>query len=253
MGTVVTIDLYGDPESPTEQIVPHVAAAVASLHDADATFSTWDAESPMSQVRRGELDLDRAGSDLNEILAACAAARELTLGWFDPWALPGGVDPTGYVKGWAAQRALAHLLSAPVVGALVNAAGDIACFGGPTRNECFQVGVVDPHDPQSLLAVVGLAGAIATSGSYERGHHLINPHTGEFRTHYASASVTGPELGFADALATALVVGGDEVLSIIDRLPEYEAFAVGHDGSRSWTTSFPLVSLVAATTVDASA
>ena len=25
-------------------------------------------------------------------------------GWFDPWAMPGGVDPTGLVKGWAVDR-----------------------------------------------------------------------------------------------------------------------------------------------------
>ena len=40
------------------------------------------------------------------ICEGCQRAKNLTAGWFDPWAMPGGIDPTGYVKGWAAQLAL---------------------------------------------------------------------------------------------------------------------------------------------------
>jgi hypothetical protein len=35
---------------------------------------------------------------------ACEAAREASDGWFDPWAMPGGYDPTGLVKGWAVDQ-----------------------------------------------------------------------------------------------------------------------------------------------------
>jgi hypothetical protein len=56
-------------------------------------------------------------------------ARDLSGGWFDPWAVPGGFDPSGYVKGWAAQNALAAFRSNGICGVLVNAAGDIASSG----------------------------------------------------------------------------------------------------------------------------
>ncbi len=80
----------------------------------------------MSRLRRGEISVSMAPPPVEEVLDLCATAHELSDGWFDPWALPGGVDPTGYVKGWAAQRALADLEDPAVAGAIVNAAGDIA-------------------------------------------------------------------------------------------------------------------------------
>lgn len=245
MGTIITLDVYGDATTPPGLITPHLDAAVASLHDADTVFSTWKPDSPVSRIRRGELELRDAPHDVHEVLAACAAARDLSLGWFDPWALPGGVDPTGFVKGWAAQRALHLLLGAPVHGAIVNGAGDVATFGYPSVGNRFQVGITNPVAPPELIAVVSLHGCIATSGGYERGDHLMNPHSGCFESRVASASVSGPDLGLADALATALVVAGDELLPVIEGLSEFEAFTVSFDGERRWTSQFPLVSLAA--------
>jgi thiamine biosynthesis lipoprotein ApbE len=43
-----------------------------------------------------------------------------------------------------------------------------------------------------------------------------------------------------DALATALCVAGEEMLATIDSLAGYEAFVVGLDGTRRWTTGFAL-------------
>ena len=103
MGTVVTIDLYSDPALPGADLQPLVDRSCRILHDADAVFSTWDAGSPMSRIRRHEITVAEAPPEVAEVLGLCATARVLSAGWFDPWALPGGVDPTGYVKGWAAQ------------------------------------------------------------------------------------------------------------------------------------------------------
>jgi thiamine biosynthesis lipoprotein len=164
------------------------------------------------------------------------------MGWFDPWALPGGVDPTGYVKGWAAQSALNALAGPGVLGAVVNAAGDIATFGRPGPGKPFRIAIVDPSDRRHLACVVELAGAIATSGTYERGEHLINPWTGTHESRVASASVTGPDLGLADALATALAVAGQEGLGFIEPIDGYEGFIIGHDGSWKSTTHFPFAS-----------
>ena len=141
-------------------------------------------------MRRGEIELGEAPLEITEVLENCKVAKELSGGWFDPWALAGGVDPTGYVKGWAAQKALEELVEAELGGAMVNAAGDIASFGGPTRHDPFRVGIVNPAAPTSLVCSVELRGAIATSGAYERGDHLVNPFSRRHETVYASASVT---------------------------------------------------------------
>ncbi len=239
MGTIVTFDVYREAGiSPTE-FLAHLARAVNALHRADKIFSTWKAESPVSRLRRGEITLGEAPAEVLEVLTLCRTARDLSGGWFDPWAIEGGVDPTGYVKGWAAQLALEELRDADLDGAMVNAAGDIASFGGPVAGQPFRVGIVNPDATTELACAVELRGAIATSGAYERGEHLVNPHTGELDTSVASSSVTGPDLGVADALATALAVGGDEVLSLIEDIADYEAFTISHDGQWKWTARFP--------------
>lgn len=243
MGTVITIDAYGQEGISQRQFAPHLREALATLHREDKLFSTWDLQSPMSQLRRGEISLGEAPAIVAEVLALCRTARKLSGGWFDPWALAGGVDPTGYVKGWAAQRAVNDFIGAGLDGAMVNAAGDIASIGGPSLNENFRVGIVQPSEPSQLACVVELHSAIATSGTYERGQHLVNPFTGEHRAVVASASVTGADLGLADALATALAVGGPPVLQLIEQLTGYEGFTIGFDATQQSTPGFPFVAL----------
>ena len=149
------------------------------MHRADAIFSTWKPDSPVSRLRRGR-DQPRPGTrgGRARFSALCAAARDLSGGWFDPWAMPGGVDPTGYVKGWAAQNALPRFRTSGICGVLVNAAGDIASSGGLGDGTPFRIGIADPFAPHRLAAIVELTGAIATSGTYERGAHLIDPRSG---------------------------------------------------------------------------
>lgn len=243
MGTVVTFDLYRAAGLSGEDLGDRLSHSVASLDEADTMFSTWKPESPVSRLRQGTISLGEAPPEVAEVLAECKDAKHLSGGWFDPWAVTGGVDPTGYVKGWAAQRALGHLVGARLDGAMINAAGDIASFGGPGGGAAFRVGIVDPASPLQLACAVELRGALATSGTYERGGHLVNPFTGVHETRVASASVTGPDLGVADALATALCVGGHDVLALIEHVAHYEGFVIGHDASRQWTSGFAFAEL----------
>jgi thiamine biosynthesis lipoprotein len=249
MGTIVVIDVYGSGSSSPAggatvrangELSEQLAEAVAILHRADETFSTWKPDSPVSRLRRGELTRAQAPAEVAEMLDLCAAARDRSGGWFDPWAVPGGFDPSGYVKGWAAQRALAAFRASGICGVLVNAAGDIASSGGLGDGTPFRVGITDPHAPRSHLAeVVELTGAIATSGTYERGEHLIDPHSGRPAARAASATVTGPDLGLADALATALAVAGEPGLALVDGIDGYEALIINPDGSKRRTNGFP--------------
>jgi len=249
MGTIVVIDVYaaagpgaanevaGRPEA---ELSRQLTEAVAVLHRADATFSTWRPDSPVSRLRRGEITGAQAPAEVAEVLERCAVARDLSGGWFDPWAMPGGLDPSGYVKGWAAQHALAAFSAGGICGVLVNAAGDIASTGGPADGTPFRIGIADPHAPLRLTAIAELTGAIATSGTYERGDHLIDPHSGRPAARAASASVTGPDLGLADALATAMAVAGEPGLDLIETIEGYEALIINPDGSRRWTKQFPI-------------
>ena len=172
---------------------------------------------------------------LAEVQAACQQARDASGGWFDPWAMPGGYDPTGLVKGWAVDKALRMLDQAGVPAALVNGGGDLAAFGMPGPGRCWRAGIRHPWRAAGLAAVLEVYGAVATSASYERGAHLVDPRTGQPGGQAASATVTGPSLAQADALATGLAVGGDAALEVITGLPGYQAYLIRPDGSESWT------------------
>ncbi|HEX9063883.1 MAG TPA: FAD:protein FMN transferase [Streptosporangiaceae bacterium] len=242
MGTIVTIDIYAwRAPGPAELTALRERASRAAeiLRRADAVFSTWQPASPMSRLRSGSITLRQAPAEVTDVLDRCAIARDLSGGWFDPWAMPGGTDPTGMVKGWAAQQALEALATPLACGAIVNAAGDIASAGGLGDGTPFRVGIADPADPRLLAEIVELRGAIATSGSYERGPHLIDPRSGRPATAVASASVTGPDLALADALATALALAGEAGLEFVEPLDGYEALVIGLDGARRATARFP--------------
>lgn len=237
MGTVVTVDLFGDDEHSDALL----AEAEQSLRAADELFSLWKPESPFSRIRRGALTIDDTPEVLRRVLDECRPLVPLSDGWFDPWSLPGGVDVTGYVKGWAAERAADILATGSFVGLIVNAAGDIATRGRDEDGEQFRVGIVSPTAPQTLAAAITLDGAVATSGSYERGAHLYNPKARHFGTKAASASVTGPNLGVADALATAVVCGGLAALEVVREIPHYEAMVTLYDETVHATEGFPFV------------
>src|SRR5580658_1854906 len=205
MGTVVTIDLYTTDGEAGDRIAGQLTTARELLHQADAIFSTWHHDSPVSRLRRGEITAAQAPAEVSEVLAECAVARETSGGWFDPWALPGGVDPTGLVKGWAAERALGDLRRAGVAAAMVNAGGDVVVWGQPEPGRPWRVGIRHPDDGSRCLCVVPTAAAVATSGTYERGAHVFDPHTGRPSAAVVSATVVGSDLALADALATGLV------------------------------------------------
>jgi thiamine biosynthesis lipoprotein len=193
----------------------------------------------MSRLRRGELALRDAPPEMLEVLVACASARELSGGWFDPWALPGGVDPTGLVKGWAAERAAAELARWGVTAALVNAGGDIVTFGERAPGHPWQVGIRDPRRAHRVDAVVPVSGAIATSGAYERPGEVLDPHTGRPAQRLRAATVVGPQLGLADALATGLLAAGPDGLEHVAAVPGYSARIVGPAGVVRLTPGFP--------------
>jgi FAD:protein FMN transferase len=243
MGTIVSIDVYASGDATAaeiEEVRRQLVQARAILQRADTVFSTWQPGSAISRLRAGEITTAEAPAEVADVLSRCATARELSGGWFDPWAMPGGIDPTGLVKGWAAQQALAAFTAPCIVGAMVNAAGDIASYGDPGTGEPFRVGIANPAAPRRLAEIVSLTGAIATSGSYERGGHLIDPYSAHSAVRVGSASVTGSDLALADALATALAVAGEPGLAFIRPLDGYEALIIGLDGCRRRTEHFPL-------------
>jgi thiamine biosynthesis lipoprotein len=241
MGTVVSFDVR--PQGLAHQATrAAIARACAVLHRADEVFSLYRPDTPLSRHRRGELPIEECPPEIPEVLALCEEARVASGGWFDPWAMEGGVDPTGLVKGWAAREAAETLRQAGVGAALVNAAGDIAVVGRPSGDDAWVVGVRSPAARDELLCAVEAVAAVATSGNYERGDHVRDPQSGTPASAAVSATVCGPDLAFADALATGLLAAGEAGLASV-RGAGYEALIVTPDGHQARTEAFPIMTL----------
>ncbi len=237
-GTVVTFDLRA-PELP-DDLDRIVADAVAYLHQVDAWFSTYRADTPITMLRNGLIDEFRVPQVVRDVLAACQYVKTLTHGAFDPWAVKGGVDPSGYVKGWAAGKVADQLVLAGIPNVCVNAAGDIACRGLQAPDEPWAIGILNPYNTQEVVEVVHLGdGAIATSGLYERGNHIKNPRTGSTEVWYDSATIVGPDAGIADALATAALLEGPGCAEWFAHLPGWSVYLIKDGQAQFFGPAFP--------------
>lgn len=200
MGTAVTVEIR-------DRVVPDRAIehAFAWLRWVDRRFSTYDAASDVSRLNAGEIALTDTHPVVRKVLAHCDVLRAETDGYFDAHApLPGGVDPSGFVKGWAVDVAFERLRRAGAQQLCIEAGGDVRVAGGPWR-----VGIRHPRQHEQLAEVVTLhSGAVATSGAYERGAHVVDPHTGRPPVGTVSVTMIDRTLARADAHATAAFAMG---------------------------------------------
>lgn len=248
MGMPVSIHLRGDADAADRAAA--TAEVYRELREVDRVFSTYQPDSDISRLRRGEVTVAQCAPVVADVLALCAEAKAATDGYFDA-DLPDGdgvrrLDPSGLVKGWAVERAARHLAALGGDDWYLNAGGDIALGlsmkgaqgskGSPGSEGWpggvpWRIGIEDPHRPDQLLGVAALSGgAIATSGTARRGAHILDPRSGRPAVSLASVTVVGPSLLRADVLATATMArGGVDV----DRWPEgYDAIVVAADGQR---------------------
>jgi FAD:protein FMN transferase len=189
----------------------------------DATFSPFDPRSEISRWGRGELALRDAHPLVREVLARCERLRQETGGAFDiRFRRDAPPDPCGLVKGWAIERAGARLAAAGARDFCLDAGGDVLVRGGPWR-----IGIRHPRRRDRLAGVLTLReGAVATSGAYERGPHIRDPRTGRPPAGVLSATVVGPDLGTADAYATAAFARGPEGAAWTATLARYDAMSI---------------------------
>jgi len=229
MGTAVSLLVLGPADRAT-QLDEGIAAAVAWLHEVDDRFTTWRPGSEWLRYCAGEVDLDEAHPDLRHVVDAVEQLADASGGAFSVTANPDRPpDPAAYVKGWSLQRATELLLLAGADAVCVNGGGDIVVAGG---DRPWRIGVQDPIRHDALVGWIELQrGAVATSGAYERGDHIREPGTGAAPTTYAGVTVVGPDLGLADAYATAAFAMGERAPDWLAGLPGYHGYLVRPDGT----------------------
>jgi FAD:protein FMN transferase len=251
MGTVVSFDV-----PVAARYDGSLDAAVRWLHWVDRVFSPFRPDSDVSQLADGAVTVDGCAPELAEVIEACAFVRELSGGYFTaaPW---GRFDPSGYVKGWAVERAASILSAAGSASHLVNGGGDVQCAGGrpgtapavssagqasPGAGQAaappWRVGIANPLRRGRLALVVEARDCgVATSGTAERGAHIVDPRTGRAAAGLASVTMIGPSLALADACATAaFAMGSGLARDWAESLDGYEAYAITETGE-TWQTS----------------
>lgn len=156
------------------------------------------------------------------------AALMPLVGWQHVDRPPGGVSLTragmeldfgGFGKEYAADRAAVMLIDAGVRGGFVNLGGDIRVAGPRADDAPWRFAIRHPREASSFIADVELtAGALATSGDYERcmvvdGRryaHLLDATSGWPVSDWSSVSVVAASCTAAGALATlAMLAGAD--------------------------------------------
>jgi thiamine biosynthesis lipoprotein len=244
MGLPVSVHLRG-PDAGSSAAGERVAAVFADLRRVDAVLSPYRPDSDLSRWERHELAADHADPMLAEVMRLCDEARERTDGWFDPRGLPDPhdgsprYDPSGLVKGWAAERAARHLAGLPGHGWCLNAGGDVL-VSAPDDQPPWRVGIEHPGDPARIMRVVDLRlGAVATSGRTHRGNHIVDPHTHRPATASSAVTVVGPTLLWADVYATATATRGPAGLAWLDGVDDYHGLMVTAGGLLHTTTGWP--------------
>lgn len=206
MGTTISLAFHDAPLGLADQFFDQVSRL-------ESMFTQFRPGSEIMRLARGELSLDDASPQVREVLSRCESLKASTAGAFDhrPVGSSGPIlDPNAFVKGWIIEQATLLLRMSGVSSYFVNAGGDIAVGAPPPGRSSWRVGIRHPGNPEAVFAHLELSGeALATSGEYERGSHIRGfVHTSQDSTQLSSVTVVGPDLGVADALATAVFASG---------------------------------------------
>ncbi|WAC66051.1 FAD:protein FMN transferase [Agrococcus sp. SL85] len=270
MGTVLSVHVHLEPEA-APRLVPAVEraidAAVEEMRLIDRLASTYRDDSEVRRIADGRLRLEDAHPLVRELATRSAALERATGGLVSAgWRGPGdplAFDPTGIAKGWAVERAvrerLVPLLEAPgAIAAGMGAGGDLQLATAAGADWSWRIGIADPRRPEGqgggapagagLLAVVDVVdGAVATSGTAERGAHIIDPRTGLAARGALAATVVADGLTEADAWATAAVVAGADDLGWIAEASTRCGLVVAPEGRvRRWSGPAEVVGAAAA-------
>jgi thiamine biosynthesis lipoprotein len=218
MGMPITLDIPNCNDSYVFDVVFN------RLRKIDEQFSPYKKDSELMRFKRGELKEKDLSSEFKKTIKACQEAEKLTSGYFSAY-FSGEFDPTGYVKGWAIFEAGKVIEKYGHTTYCVNAGGDI--LARSDSEKVWNIGIQHPADKAKLIEKVsGKNIAVATSGNYERGTHIINPKTGKPASSFLSVTVIGPDIITADVLATAIFARESDASSFSKLMVNYKALLI---------------------------
>jgi thiamine biosynthesis lipoprotein len=103
----------------------------------------------------------------------------------------------------------------------------------------WEIGIRSPFEPSKLIRKLALHSCgIATSGTYIRGNHIYNPHTGAPADEIASLTVVAPDVYEADRFATAAFAMGAQGIRFMAGIAGCDAYMVDREGVATYTPGF---------------
>ncbi len=249
MGTLVTIQVAGSGAEDAG-VNDAVDRAFGWFHEIERHCTRFDQHSELRQLTTRIGEPVPASAILFEVVRLALKVAEESGGAFDPTvtssSLAGLTDVSfrdvrlddgartitllrpllldlgAVAKGLAVDTAAREL--EPFSDFVVDAGGDLYLGGCNPNGDPWSVGIRHPRpdgemDGQLIDSLRVSNAAVCTSGDYERGHHILDPRSGDSAGTVASATVIAPTAMLADALATAaFVLGPIEGISFLERL-----------------------------------
>jgi len=232
MGMHVTVDVRDGDETVCCQ---HV---FDYLEYVDQTFSTYKENSEISKINRGEILRSDFSADMVEIFDLAEKTKIETRGYFDIKKPDGSIDPSGIVKGWAIWKASELLKKEGHEYFFIDVGGDIQGAVAANADNIWRVGIRNPFKHEEIIKVLSIQNeGIATSGTYERGAHIYNPHDpSEKQSQIVSLTVIGPNIYEADRFATAAFAMGVDGITFIEQLVGFEGYMINAEGIATMTS-----------------
>ena len=199
--------------SPSVRVAEGVSRTIRE--EIDRLASILDTRNPASEISRLESSADDRGMsrELADVLRAYEYWARRTGGLLSIRSAgahsPRNVDALG--KAYIVDRAAAAARKAwpSIEGLMLDIGGDIVAWG---RSR--EIGIADPdasYDNGRPITAIDLRNAaVATSGTYARGAHLIDARTGQSIVTPVAATVVAADAVTANALATTLCLTGVE-------------------------------------------
>jgi FAD:protein FMN transferase len=205
----------------------------------DDVFNTFRKDSEMSRINNNSLPRPKWSKEVNEVIDLCELTKQQTNGYFE--IQRGGIlDPLGIVKGWAVHKACIKLLDAGFKNFYIEAGGDIETHGYNCKGKSWSVGIRNPFNRRQIVKKLLIRDkGIATSGTYIRGSHIINPFTLHTPvTGIVSLTVIAPDILEADRFATGAFAMGKKGISFIETLKNAEGYMIDSRGLATFTGGF---------------
>lgn len=141
-----------------------------------------------------------------------------------------GIDLGSMVKGYATDLIVNILDKYHIADALIDLGGNIY-VKGLNNGALWRVGIQDPFQKERTpIGYLDLTNkSIVTSGTNERGNHIINPKTGKPATDIKSITIIADKSFDAEGLSTGCFVQGLDSLNLLENYPSLSAIIIDNN------------------------